>query len=591
MLRTPPNSRLNSKWRIRLKSFSGSPSRKSDGDILPTFQDCIQQTPSLSSSPSSTPYNTPPKLSRSLGTFLTPLDILDDDEFYPLMEQSGVLLGGSTLAPPPPRKWSRSMIDNVSGPRVKPYFTTHARQKTHDGTRHPCSICGDSLDSKLDNEKIISLQCGDCIHGECLETMTQVHLETAISSHQVSATSSEYEIQSLIVPNCKGNNCRSRGVMQRVDPTEEHLIPKLVREAMLSLKIAIAQRKIPEWPLGQMLEAELALDQKLLASHKHTASHSGTLLQPAPILARQSVCSTANRESRYFVCENSLLLLRGDVRSSVCPHSPTPSFATVSVSIEENRMQPLDEMRNAFIKHMLNYIPSFDLALLVSLGPLRLVDQLMVAFGQGNFAPAMVYLFSNFLIIWTNHSAPTLLPLAEGITTTVPETSVLQIEIDSKTVKLHSEIDSIIEKWGIVMSDVLIVLPSELFTSSIPVSELHDHKRVQPKAIFTNPWNNVLGKGEFKFKSKTKASPILEHLFEDSPRDSIVPRVLSANDDTLESELKRIGIIDGSTSYDISRPTSPLNITRSQGLLLANMSDADSDSDSDMELIENVLGI
>lgn len=640
MLQTPPR---NSKWKARLRLLTLSlPSSRADSLRTPEYDFHI---PPLSSSRGTTPSSTPPQPTRDDEGLLTPLEVLDEREYFPLIEQEGVFLGGKSLPPPPPRK--RSSKDSREwaprGPKVKPFFTTQSPRTFLDGLCNFCFICGDTLETKLDTEKIVPLRCGDCVHGECLKLSAEVKLDHAISCGALNARSSTYDIEQQVLPTCGGKMCAAKGLRCSVDPVEEEVLLTITTDASLTLKLAGITPKPGQQPMfGAFLptftedsiadEPSWMLDETKssfkplwstpadTSQRTYLSSFSDVSRLEFPVPKRASQDSralkapSAQRESRYFVRESSILRPKPDrssFNSILRPHSPTPSAMTVSVRINENEHFTLDKLRGVFIRHMLDNCPAFDLAALVSLGQLRLVDRLLVALDLGDFHACTVYLFANYFVVWNPQSPPKLLLLTGQCLMSAPKTSVLKFQLDAATLSLHSEIDSIIEKWGIMVSDLLLEVPSGIFTSSIPVSEI---EKPQAIPLLANPWaddpfTERASRNAFSnYVTKKRPLPVLEHPEDFSPRNSIVPQEHSVNfsprssivpqEHTLDfsprssivprvvshygyfyDEIMRIGLVGGSPTEPESRPVSPLRIRREVA------DDSDLDSDSDLELI------
>lgn len=513
---SPRSSPRRPKWRLKLKLSTAV-----DGDV--------PRTPI-----------TPPRSVLSSSPFLTPLDVHDDLHFTPLTERKTVLLGDFSLPPPPPALRKKGSPHQTSGPKVRPFATSHMPRSLSDGAiaSETCFICEELLETKLEAEKLVSLCCGDCVHGECLRTYVTCEFELAskrdlVGSHLLS-----------VLPKCQGRSCREKGSTNDMDPVDQNLLTELIADAVLNVKLANVHLKLKR----------LASDP--LPSRPRFPSWDASMsLNPA----------FDARESRSY-----------------SPALSMSTTKTTSVRIGIHADVPAEELKNLFIKRMLDVCRGFDLAQLVALGPLRLVDRLLVStYDSKSYVDSNVYLFTHYVVIWNSNDTdpPTIVLLDNGYTQVETFPSVLKISSsapnDTQSVWLHSETSSIIEKWGIAISDPLLVFPSDIITSTIPLSEVSQRPT----------WAKMFQK---------QVSPILELSIESSPSILVFPSPtipLSAKilDEGYETELLEIGLQRShGSSFCVSRPTTPLNIQRAPPSKYQD-SDSDSDSDSDQEYIGEVM--
>lgn len=524
--------------------------------------------------------------SKMPSALLTPLDVHETDYFTPLIEKNNVQIGEMTLPPPPPKQKRKttalgSPIPNCepvflkpqpptpTGPKVKPYVvSTNSASNQNMLKTENCFICNESLEIKLESEKIIPLVCGDCVHQECLLLAVQFQLERSQKLGILTNEAPHTSIAQTIFPPCKGNQCYENGP-QRCLPVDKTIIDDHIKKAKLSLKLA-----------------------------KVSDHQSYTLVTPR---------SSSRLSSQSSIPDGFSLI------SPAGTHSPASSDCTditTSMKVKEHLEIPLESLKSAFILEMLEKAPLLDLSMLVSLGNLRLVDELLVSNSNaGPFVLMTVYLFTHFLVLIPPHATENTMVIAldnGSATVQMPTPSVLQIVTASQTVCLHSRTSSIIEKWGIGVSDPLINFPSTIFTSTIELSQLKQTTTYSPK-----PKSSIL--------------PILES------SESMTPSPQTSNE--LTDLIKDLDLADDRSSLDlplpsISTPTSPLRIRTSthtlpyhidspslsgeegkfeerpqnvfkapsfdreesyQGLGFELESDSDSDADSDEELIESVM--
>lgn len=588
MLLSPTNlsPRQKSNWKEKIWRISSSLSGK-----FPQSYGPLQRTPknspripSLSSSPTLTPGSIKHRRQDD-DIFLTPLDVLDQkSEMNNLLDnQIGLVFGDWSIPPPPPRKRTELNTGKlqllpsktISGPRVKPYFTTSSRLEVN-VNQETCFICKDVLETKLDSEKLVPLECGDCVHGDCLRANVDVLLEEALKKGEFTKFSSEQSIEGRIFPTCRGDCCTSSKTSSPVVPKAKDMISDLMADVMLSVKLATMSTRSPE----------IEIDT------------------PTPL-----VFGPENRISRHFFKDNQLLRPRS-VATAYSPGSQALFNETLDsindAIFEESEIltdsdyntQRLEEVKNHFIKHMMSRYTDFNLVVLVSLGSLRLVDRLQVAFEDGPYLEFIVYLFSNFIVLETEGPSPELFPLNAEYTITTPETSVLQFKTSKggvPTLRLNSEIDAVIEKWGIALSDSLLLLPTDVITSSIDLSELSCAHNPKGNARTSNKARNST---RFSGRTGKRTSSRISTVLIIEPRE-----IWSERPNNFEQELMRIGVLGFSepqTNLFDTLPTSPLNIIRADKANTISMplgeqraldtsSDSDNDSDSDLELIYQVM--
>lgn len=580
MLQSPTNSspKQKSNWRDKLWRQSNPLS----GKYTPTHNSLLRtpktspRVPSLSNSPTLTPGSLKQRKTDN-ELFLTPLDVLDHDHKVNnlLDNQIGMVFGDWSIPPPPPRKKFGSHTNKldllpsktVAGPRIKPYFTTSSRVESNIN-QETCFICKDVLETKLDSEKLVPLECGDCIHGECLHANVDILLEKSIKEGALSKFTSEEALESKVLPVCRGKCCLLEGISHPVKPIDRNIVSDLMADAILSVKLSTISTSVPK----------------------------RKIFTPSPL-----VFGSENRVSRYFFKDNQLLRPKSTAGQSYSFNSDRYSLMTETMLEEsealfscESLALLLEDTKNVFIKHMLNKYSNFSPLVLVSLGSLRLVDMLQVAFGEGDFSSLIVYLFSNFIMIETEGNLPKLLPLNGEYSITTPETSVIQfVTTEGKVpiLKLNSETDAIIEKWGIALSDLLLILPTDVITSSIKISELLSES--SSKANFL--------KRDLYQKCLISADPRISTVLIIEPRE-----IWSERSDNFEEELLKLGVksfAEPLTNLYDTQPISPLNIIKLQTENALPMSltkkepfddehfktDSDSDLDSDFDLINEVM--
>lgn len=465
-------------------------------------------------------------------------------------------------------------------------------------TAEDCFICHESLEIKLDSEKILPLVCGDCVHQECLSISVQHLLERGKKLGLLHDGTPDRIIALAIYPECGGDRCvkSAIGTDRTCHPVDKTIIEEHVKDARLSIKLEKIEDSMPVTP------------------------------------------SMNNRPSSIPDGFSSIISTTSPARSRVSRFSVQSDVSDISnwPKAVPNHGVPLEKLRNAFIQLMLDKIPQVDLSRLVSLGNLRLVDELLVAdSGAGPFVPMTAYLFTHYLVLIKpdRNQRPDVIPLDSSRTMVhMPTPSVLQItamsaDLQPKSVSLHSKTSSIIEKWGIGVSDTLVCFPAHIFTSTI---ELSQNRHSKPNTLASpKPISPILESKELSphFGSPEENLPDLIKdlgLNNDLPRESLPPLPDSVSRPTsplrlrasthtlpycidspsLESESGDGSKFDAQASCNVFRTPSLSGNYDSfgdfnsggveySGTHLNGMDDSDSDGDSDVdsddELIESVI--
>lgn len=512
------------------------------------------------------------------------------------------------ILPPPPPPPQRKLLYGETAPVREAFAGSLASaRKTRtfsDGALMSitCFICQEHLEAKLDLEKLVSLQCGDCVHEECLQTVVEYNVSRMLADGNYSLLYDTPKLRNLIFPKCRGQYCASARRSAPVCPIDNELVESIVFDSVLTLKLSKVNR-------GETSPQQLAKpDFRSLSKPENrrkeeigglSKSEHQSFSQPDHQIFSQEHQSFSKQEyrsfpnpdhrndfplqqrpdSKYFFKADQTLRPKSifsdfqlrnislDLYSDSRPVSLAPSSitqATASVRIAEHDRIPLEKLKNVFIKHMLD-TSGIDLSMLVALGPLRLVDQLLVSTNGSEYHLWQVYLFANYLVLW-QAGLPLLLSLNDTLSFTTPEYCVIEIHFRShptKAVRLYSEIGSIIEKWGIALSDPALIIPSEIFTSTLSVLDL------DPSAV------NGHASGK-------QISPIAEMSVLGSPVDS-EPRSDFLRSSSIAEHLVRLSV---SSELSFLPQISPLRIKRN---IATTEVYSDSDSDSDEDLICEVI--
>lgn len=386
------------------------------------------------------------------------------------------------------------------GPKVKPFIFAQSHQITKNtpsaGTR--CFICDDDLQTKLQNEKILDLRCGDFVHSECFHIQLDYEVNRLIHSKQFNANAGPSELVQQMFPICNGPKCKSTDAHNLIMPVDESLVDNLIVNALLAYQEYSSKSK----------NNNLTALGLTLKGSRNTDSVSSNL----------SITSTGKKLPESILGHRGRISGLSYIReSSLFSRSPSPSmsistFNTASLKIPIHKSVPIDTLKNNFIRYLVENCPNLNLSTLLQQGPLRLVDNLLVSLSeQSPFMPKICYLFTNYLLIWSKDEVePIFFPIQSDILRIqTPKPSVLKLiaEVDpfrNETLCLNSDIDSIVEKWVVATSDLLFNFPSEVFTSTVVLPAYHKSSDVSP---FISPCTN----GSFKHtKSKSDSTINLE---------------------------------------------------------------------------------
>lgn len=616
-----------SKFKTKLRLFSFSSTR-----LLPesAYTDCLADSPFTELEVSS--------------CFLTPLNVRNPDHFTPLTDYAAITLGNEFLPPPPPprRKLSFGQEPVLAppfekAPKVRPFVAASQLKSNGSISGQLCSICDELLVTKLELEQLVQLNCGDCVHSECLVIAAESCADEAVQNKTLSQASSRVKVESVIFPVCRGSVCTQKLRALPVIPVDDEIIRQILDDVMLSLKLTASTNTEETEDSGTWSHDSNkcgSLSDSLKDSWSSGASavfgRTGSAVsgysETSASTAASSIIDTAKRVRNLDLvlsphpildefCESGFVAYHRDRQFERDTRPTSPAFsnltnATVSVRISLHQLVLLEHLRSSFIRHMVQSNDSIDFSVLVAVGALRLVDRLQVSFDQGDFSEAVVYLFLNYLVIWREGHQVEFFDLRKLSQIHSSSFCVLLLRFDnmSSLVELGSDEDSIVQKWGIALSDPQLVFPLELFSSTILVSETSIASKtvVELKSNGVPLHNSFAAKvspileddNESSTPKKTKVSPSQTEIDFGIDGSSASPRIYPT------VEVFDVSNIEGSTDsvgvyvYS-SRPTTPLNIprfpsnrripdAREPGSDSDSDLDSDSDSDSDEELIDKV---
>ncbi|KAK6460503.1 hypothetical protein DFJ63DRAFT_315174 [Scheffersomyces coipomensis] len=358
-------------------------------------------------------------------------------------------------------------------PKVKPYITTQMGVNSSPPRKSDrCTICEELMQTRLESERPLTLTCGDLVHEECFQVTLEYEIERLFEKQIINDESTVDEVQhNIYFQYCKGHNCQKKQSKLQLIPQDKSLFNDKVYQVLSIMKAKSPNKKnnnikaLNSTLRGSKIQAKDFFDPKIIHS-------------PIPIKANDA-------PGRYSVFNS--------IASPSRSPSPTISISTIntaSITIPAHIHSTPDQLRNYFIRYLLDACPTFSLSNLLKLGPLRLVDKLQVSFStnpQFNFESKIVYLFENYILLWVENSTSILFATDNLQIDTTPSPSILKIKVKNNQnsviseLSLSSDTSSIIEKWVIAVSDLKFTFPSEIFSSTMSMPQ----KTLDPKIVTT----------------------------------------------------------------------------------------------------------
>ncbi|KAK6200923.1 uncharacterized protein RJT21DRAFT_132771 [Scheffersomyces amazonensis] len=448
-------------------------------------------------------------------------------------------------------------------PKVKPYIISQQTSNNSSISRgnEVCTICEESIQSRLEFEKTLTLSCGDMIHEECFQVTLECEVERLMSKNILNSNSTVTDVEhNIMFQYCKGPNCMKKGTKKQIILQDKQLYHHNIHKCLTNYRSKHVKIQSPNVK---------ALSSTLRGSKIQAKdfSNPNAIHSPIPIRAkdapgRYSIFNTISSPPKSFATQVYPPQPQPLSRSP----SPNPSIATIdtSIAIQNHKSVQLDDLRNHFIKYLLESYPNFNLSSLITFGSLRLVDKLRVAIDPpsssnvNNFQVKTVYLFQNVILIWSQNS-PSLYFTLDNIHIQTPQPSILKISLKDSEIYLSSDIGAIIEKWVIGMSDLKFSFPPEILTSTIPMPS----KTLDPKMISN------------KIKEPMHHHTIKEiDNVNDNDNDKDNDLDFDSDDELIKAELNRKSSIMNNSRIDSIFQKSTIN------------DEYDSDEDSDQEVID-----
>lgn len=497
------------------------------------------------------------------------------------------------------------------GPQVKPFIFAQAHQPTTNkpmpGTK--CPVCEDHVQSKLQDEKIVSLKCGDFVHSECFQIMIYYEIEKLIESNSLNSFSDQFTLINQIFPICTGNECSMGDKQSPMLPVEDSYVDKIIMDAFSTQREHESKLKS-----NNLLALSSTLESNKSPEIKQVMD-LGTSVSPlnTPSLSKNARPLFATSFSEPIVRSSSLHSkpsISAFLESSIYSRSPSPNSSistmnTATIKVSNYKGIPLETLKNHFVQYLIDNCSKFSLSTLLKLGPLRLVDQLLVSTSRIKlFDLKICYLFTNYLVVWsTDDLYPIVFPLTPRfLVIDTPSPSIIKLkttDINSKfrEILLNSETDSIIEKWVVATSDFQFNFPSDILTSTIILPEFKKRSYHIDEVFFQKP-----GIHRYNSSSSIQSAKKSNSTIDVSKTDDGTPTTLNIPLDTSP----KAGIGNSESDSDIEMITDALNITEdcdctsinslkcmnlvgSNKMVVLIEIDSDIDDDSDQEMIDHLL--
>lgn len=352
-------------------------------------------------------------------------------------------------------------LSKSKGPKVKPYFYSHMQKMQNSEYRknlqkESCFICEEAISTKLAEESIIELVCGDYIHEQCLKISIDVTLKRMLESFCFTTDKSRLII--LLYPNCNGVNCRDNQIKAPIELLDTHYNDQLLKSAIrMSIEHDKAQLRTSLYLNTDSLERSFGIKVEPVT--------------PAPIR------KPSLRESKHFLDKDIRNIKAESVVSyysgpSLKSPSPCPSASTANnntIQILNHKDLLLDDLKDELLQCLIASCDKFTLSTLLKLGNLRLADNLLTRSSElDKFSSKLVFLFEDYLIVVQSVSDFLMVPLKESLLCF--ENGVVLIVNNTSTIWMNSPFPSIIEKWVVGLSDSTFDFPPAIITSTLDIS-------------------------------------------------------------------------------------------------------------------------
>ncbi|ANZ77209.1 BA75_03986T0 [Komagataella pastoris] len=394
-------------------------------------------------------------------------------------------------------------------PRIKP-FVQNSKSKKRFVNEH-CVFCDEMFFTLLrpmetkspgtDFERIVEFECGHVCHGSCLMVAVEFQDDTETGFPTCVVCSSPCLIDDKqFERNLKSVKRKTR----QFSPTHSSLykIKDFVNEAgegsgtLNALKKTVTLKSPTNPKVSGLLASFEPVPNKDI--EMRSRKHESKLSRGSSISAVSSLVSSADRTSPTETHFTSMTTTSSVIEAPI--YDITASTSTLTESgVKLGDSIQLNILRSQVIKNLLESKCVFAESSQVlneifidSLGVLRMVDYLSIAEEVDIWKPHFVYLFEYSLLLVEETSASYKLIELQNSDSSKLSTSVRAASSDNVCVKISTpsasliklqclsrevsftltcKSQSVIEKWGAVLSNLDIALPIDLFSSTLDISK------------------------------------------------------------------------------------------------------------------------
>ena len=457
------------------------------------------------------------------------------------------------------------------GPKVKPFIFTETQQvlQSKPLVTMQCAVCDEALRMKMQSETVIELKCGCFAHEECFQISLDYQRENFLQSSKHDVVTNDGSLVGQIFPRCTNHDVGEKKGCLMV-PIDDGYVDKIVADALMRQREHVFNSK-----LGNVVALSSTLRSSKCASIERGSLKNASMVRPIfPTFASRFHSSLSSEAASMDYQTSNNCLKEKEYSSTKAPsflramsQSPAESISTMntdSIKMDIYKGVPLETLKNWFIKYFLDNC-SNGYALTQKFGDVRLVDRLLVKSKNCvKLESKICYLFEKGLVLWnTDDHRFMIFPLeSEKLVFEIRNPTTLEIcstylSSELERIVLNSELNSVLQKWMVAISDLAFVFPSEVFTSTIclPINNC--------RSSCTNDIANLPS------CSNRSSSPLLAHF----PFSSFL---------STESSYRRNPTTFGGLQHWNSNSNLASQLDESN-------SNSDSDSDSDTETIRKVL--
>lgn len=522
---------------------------------------------------------------------LSPMSTIGDYSAVNLIESPNTSFFSGSSMTSTETDYILETLSKPKGPKVQPFHYSQSQMQPRTDSRRKlsnvkCFICGEAVTTKLADESIIELACGDFIHEHCLKISIDVALKRAFENF--SFTTDRKRLATLLYPCCKGDNCNSNTDLQKpVELLDSQYNEYLLKDAIKkSIEYDKKKLRTSFYLKPDSLEKSFGIQLEPSTKPRESMHNTKVSSWDKPI---RTVDSIRNIKASSFVSHFS--------DYSVKSPSPTPSISTTNnetIQISNHRNLLLDDLKDELLQVLLTSCVKFTLSTLIKLGNLRLADTLLTRSNElDKFTTKLVFLFQDYLIVVQSDLDFSMIPLRESVLSF--ENGVVQIINNNELICMNSPYPSIIEKWVVGLSDFTFDFPPAIITSTLDVSQPNG------KILrFSDSTINIIEEVSSGNSAKQDYSSLLSR----SSRNSSNYSESYLNDNqTIQEIMQRLDVkslllfsCDSPISTESAnypepdiKDLSPMSLCQPDSELCNSDFASDSDDDSDLEVIKRYI--